>query len=77
MNKYRLGLIDFSSAMGMEEGIYILQSKKEPTEEECLNALYEYNSTGAIYFEGIKEIKEKDFRYSTKEKTIMNMENRK
>jgi len=59
---YKLFLIDFDSAMGFEEGLYILQSIKEPTEDECVSALYKNTYTGAIYFNSFKEIGEKYFR---------------
>jgi len=72
--KYRLWLIDFDSAMTMEEGLYILQSYKEPTEEECVDALYKNTYTGTIYFNSFKEIFEKDFRNYKGRITLMNMD---
>ncbi len=72
--RYRLWLIDFDSAMTMEEGLYILQSYKEPTEKECVDALYENTYTGTIYFNSFKEIFEKDFRNYKGRITLMNMD---
>ncbi len=74
MIKYRLFDIDFESAMSMEEGMYILQSLKEPTEQECLDALYKHNYTGTIYFISSTEIKEIDMRKYNGHVTLMNMD---
>lgn len=65
----KLWCIDFSSAMCHESGLYVLQSANEPTEDECLKALYENTYTGTIYFESVEEITEKELRY--KKYTLM------
>jgi len=72
--QYRLWLVDFDSAMNFEEGMYILQSHKEPTEEECVRAVYKNTYTGAIYYNGVKEIFEKDMRDFEGRKTLMSKE---
>ena len=76
MKKYRLWLLDFDSAMNQEEGMYILQSHKEPTEQECMDTLYKNTYTGAIYYNSVKEIFEKDIRTFKGRKTLMNKENK-
>ena len=62
MKEFRLWLLDFDSAMALEEGWYVLKSKKQPTEEEALKALYSHTYTGTIYYNGSDEIFEIDMR---------------
>jgi len=69
----KLWEIYFHSVMCFEKGLYVLQSENEPTEEECLKALYENTYTGTIYFESVEEITEKELRY--KKYTLMQKDN--
>ena len=67
----RLWKLEFSSAMGFDEGLYVLQNHKEPTEKECIDALYKNTYSGTIYYDGCTEIYEKDLRVYRGHITLM------